>query len=277
MRSTRLRRFKNKNKKLLILLQIFCIWYCSLITVKYLTSATEAYFHDGEEIENQLHAAWQAVPPPNPEPILWDRSSLKFENAAGFDCVAGFYNFLKNGGDQAMKGPSTFVLYYQATGSPTPNNPGMEIARGEISILKKGQSIKLSFLPQDKPSKGTYKFMAYQRPGHPGNGELWGSEIIVTDTQLNACKHWESSSTIQGMESETTQLDSIKQVDQRKVELTEPKSRPDASVMEAEPTEPNEQSEATVMEAESTEPSSNESKSDSDEGDLTEASLDGLE
>jgi YqxM protein len=183
MRNTRLRRFRNRHKKLLITFQVFCIWYCTLFTANYLTTTTRAYFNDIEVIENRIHVKWDEV---------WDKSSLKFIGSVGFNCTVGFQSLIKNGGDEDMQGPSTYILYYKETGSPNKNDPGIEIARGSIPALNSGDSINLTYLPEVKPSPGTYKFMAFQRPGHNGEGELWGDEINVSNNQINACEQWKS-------------------------------------------------------------------------------------
>jgi YqxM protein len=196
------------------MLQIICIWYSALFSLNYLTSTTGAYFNDVKVIENYIQA-WVE----EPEPANWDKSSLKFQNNDRFDCSNGFQSVLKNKG-RDMEGPSTFVLYYQESGSPTSKNPGIEIKSGKIPAIKSGESYTLSFLPEVKLKNGTYKFMAYQRPKHPGRGQLWAGEIIVTDKQINAC-NWNSNSLSQNFEEEiitTNENDNFQTTDESKNE-----------------------------------------------------------
>jgi YqxM protein len=207
MRITRLRRFRKKNAKLFLAIQIICIWYCTLFTANYLTSTTGAYFNDIKVIGNSFQVS------PDEEKTEWDKSSLEFvesgknfkgESNVGFNCIDGFYSLLKNGGDRDMKGPSTFVLYYTEKGSPNKNDLGIEIGRGSIPALKSGESVKLSFLTASMPAKGTYKFMAFQRPGHPGIGELWGAEFNLNDNQIKACQWKSDTEEKMGVESKPT-------------------------------------------------------------------------
>jgi YqxM protein len=226
MRNTRLRRFRKNNVKLFLALQIICIWYCTLFTANYLTSTTGAYFSDIEVIENSFRVSLDV------ENTEWDKSSLEFvesktkskgESIVGFNCNEGFYSLLKNGGDSDMRGSSTFVLYYTEKGSPNKNNLGIEIGSGIIPALKSGESIKLSFLTESMPDEGTYKFMAYQRPGHPGIGELWGTEINVDDNQIIACQWKSDTEEKTGVESKSkNDIDPIEISDLDSVGITNP-------------------------------------------------------
>ena len=57
IRKTRLRKFKNKSKKLLIAAQLVAIWYLLIVSGSYLTTNTGAYFNDVEEISGTIIAA----------------------------------------------------------------------------------------------------------------------------------------------------------------------------------------------------------------------------
>jgi YqxM protein len=94
-----------------------------------------------------------------------------------------------NGGEKDMKVPSTYVLYYKERGSaPNQKVRGVEIISGDIPALKSGQSMNLTVMPETKQKQGTYKFMAYRNPDH--KGELWGSEINVSENEISACPQW---------------------------------------------------------------------------------------
>jgi YqxM protein len=179
-------KFRNKNNKLFLAIQILGIWYCVLLTTIYLSSSTGAAFNDVEVIENHLHVFWDKK-----NPVNGDKSSLEFQNSVGFQCARGFYSLIKNVGDKDMQGPSTFVLYYNENKDPNKNDTGIEISTGTVPALKSGESIELTYLPELKPNSGNYKFMAFQRTGHEGSGELWGDPISVKDNQINACEQWQ--------------------------------------------------------------------------------------
>jgi YqxM protein len=182
IRYPRVEKFRNKTRRLFHFLKIALIWYILIGAGIYLTSNTNAAFNDVEVINYQVHTQWDTT---NGQ---WDKSSLQFVNGqSGFKCDTGFYQQLINNGSQ-MQGPSTYVVYYQSSGAaPTSKDPGTEVFRGEIPALNSGQSISLVYKPTGIPGNGKYKFMALQRPGHPGQGDLWGDEIQVSDTQIKAC------------------------------------------------------------------------------------------
>lgn len=104
----------------------------------------------------------------------WDKSSLKFTTEGG-DCEE-IFAIVKNGGDRAMLGGSTWELYWSATGNP---KYGSLIATGSIPALAKNGTFTMTYDPSNNSygPNGNYMFKAYQRPGHPGTGVLW-SDII---------------------------------------------------------------------------------------------------
>jgi YqxM protein len=189
MRSKRLIKFGRKNKKLFLVNQVLGIWYCVLLTLMHLSGSTGAAFNDIEVIENRIHAYWEK----ENTTAVWDKSSLNFQNDVGFQCASGFYSVIKNGGDKDMQGPTTFVLYFNGDKDPNKNNLGTEIGRGTVPGLKSGESFMLTYLQESIPSAGKYKFMAFQRPGHNGTGELWGNEITVNEKQLKVCQGSDSA------------------------------------------------------------------------------------
>jgi YqxM protein len=186
MRSKRLTKFKKKNKRLFLVTQVLGIWYCVLLTVIYLSSSTGAAFNDVEVIENRLHVFWEN----DDSSANGDKSSLKFQNKVGFECTTGFYSLIKNVGSKDMQGTTTFVLYYNASEDPNRKKLGIEVGRGTIPALKSGESFNLTYLPELIPSSGNYKFMAFQRTGHEGSGQLWSDPISVSDNQIKVCDQW---------------------------------------------------------------------------------------
>lgn len=108
------------------------------------------------------------------EPLDWDRSSLAFDPEYG--CQAT-YCLVKtrvcNVGDGLMLGPSTWELWYSAQGNP---REGEKVAEGIIIPLLPGMCQPLAWVAL---SEGNYKFRAFQRPGHPGEGDTWSEECVV--------------------------------------------------------------------------------------------------
>lgn len=101
----------------------------------------------------------------------WDKSSLAFISE-GWNCNGGGTAFatVKNTGE-AMQGPTTWELLYAESGNP---KNGVVVASGVIPPLAGGQTYTMSF---PVTASGNYMFQAYQRPGHPGQGELFSGQI----------------------------------------------------------------------------------------------------
>jgi TasA anchoring/assembly protein len=78
---------------------------------------------------------------------------------------------VKNNGE-AMAGPTDWELWYVASGPP---RLGDMIAEGEIPALPSEQEYSIE--EAAVRGSGTYQFKVFQRPGHPGAGELWSEDI----------------------------------------------------------------------------------------------------
>jgi YqxM protein len=78
----------------------------------------------------------------------------------------------------AMAGSTDWELWYADSGSP---RLGQAIASGEIPALGAGHSYPISEAADQ--GSGSYMFKAFQRPGHPGSGELWSDTISFDATQ----------------------------------------------------------------------------------------------
>lgn len=193
IRYTRVRKFESKYKKYVLGCKIIILWYGFLILGMQWDTGTNASFNDIEKVSATIETdVWS-----------WDRSSLQFSDknkGYGFCSseIKSFYSELINVGEKMM-GSSAFEIYYVESGEgPNKKNPGVKIFTGEIPALKSGQTIRLLYTP-DLPTlkTGKYKFKAYQRPGHGDpqgkdpsaeSQELWGQEIAVTKTDIDACK-----------------------------------------------------------------------------------------
>ena len=115
-------------------------------------------------------ATAQANPPPG-----WDKSSLSFNDDYG---CHGSCTEVKakicNTGDHNMQGTSTYEVYYSPSGNP---QSGTVVASGTINALEKNHCQDLTYNPNN--IEGNYKFKAYQRPGHPGEGSIWSNTCEV--------------------------------------------------------------------------------------------------
>ncbi|MET3698691.1 TasA anchoring/assembly protein [Bacillus oleivorans] len=149
-----------------------------MITGIFLVSYTGAAFNDIENLNSSLHVKWPVeLEPPEGE---WDKSSLEFIGYGG-SCTS-IYAVVKNGNDsEAMAGPVQFEVYWIDKGNAM---NGEVVHTGTIDPLGPGESVTLEHTPD---RSGNYKFKAFQRPGHPGAGELWsdGPEGIVCDNSLD--------------------------------------------------------------------------------------------
>ncbi|MGQ9602386.1 MAG: DUF7507 domain-containing protein, partial [Candidatus Bipolaricaulia bacterium] len=102
----------------------------------------------------------------------WDKSSLAFIGDEGWSCDGGgkVYATVENRG-AAMQGPTTWELLFAKSGNP---KNGVIVASGGIPPLPSGGTYTMSF---NVTASGNYMFKAYQRPGHPGKGELFSNAI----------------------------------------------------------------------------------------------------
>lgn len=129
---------------------------------------------------------------PEPPPDGWDKSSLSFTAGCEGDCEQVRATVCNGADSRDMQGPSSWELYWSASGNP---KNGSVIASGTINPLAAGACQTLTYNPADNPNgaSGNYMFKAYQRPGHPGKGELWSescSVICVPDDPKPIIPKW---------------------------------------------------------------------------------------
>ncbi|MFC3883478.1 hypothetical protein ACFOU2_08110 [Bacillus songklensis] len=81
-----------------------------------------------------------------------------------------------------MKGEVTYEVFGSAKGNP---KDGEVVSTGIVNALTTGETRELIYAP-DRLLAGNYMFKAYQRPNHPGTGELWSESITVKENiELN--------------------------------------------------------------------------------------------
>jgi YqxM protein len=169
IRVKRLRKFRNKNWLYVFSLKLGLIFYSMTFSIFYLTGNTLAYFNDSASVNGIIQiGTWQEQ---------WDKSSLTFlpnnKQSANKGQCTPINATIKNGGDRDMQGPVNYEVWWAEKGNP---KDGVKIGGGEVRALKSGENLILSFT---SGKNGIYKFKAYQRSGHPGQGELWSDELAV--------------------------------------------------------------------------------------------------
>ncbi|USK52444.1 amyloid fiber anchoring/assembly protein TapA [Bacillus sp. CMF12] len=171
-----MRKFGKKNKILLLVFKFVAAWYLLIGMSATLTGQTNAYFSDRDTVTGTIQAGtWETEEPgcsKGEKHGEWDCSSLKFIGQK-YDGQKIYATIQNTGSD--MKSAGRYEIYY----SENDNAKKGESIEGVIAFdpIKEGQKVELSFIPQQS---GSYMFKAYQHKDHPGNGELWSEEIIVT-------------------------------------------------------------------------------------------------
>ncbi|MDF2038085.1 amyloid fiber anchoring/assembly protein TapA [Cytobacillus oceanisediminis] len=171
-----MKKFGKKNKILLLVFKFVAAWYLLIGMSATLTGQTNAYFSDRDTVTGTIQAGtWETEEPGCSEGEKhgeWDCSSLKFIGQK-YDGQKIYATIQNTGSD--MKSAGRYEIYY----SEKDNAKNGESIEGVIAFdpIKEGQKVELSFIPQQS---GSYMFKAYQHKDHPGNGELWSEEIIVT-------------------------------------------------------------------------------------------------
>ncbi|MGM0830035.1 MAG: amyloid fiber anchoring/assembly protein TapA [Bacillota bacterium] len=176
IRFLRSRKFKTNSKRWSVALQLFAIWYMVIITGTYLSSGTDAYFNDHDQVTGKITAGTWEV-----ESSQWDKSSLAFINKDQTIVVKAcppikISTKIKNNG-RDMKGTTEFEVLYKDSGNPM---KGKKIGDGIIQPI---DSNKVDVLTFEVNKPGNYKFRALQRPGHGNKDDsrqdLWSETITV--------------------------------------------------------------------------------------------------
>jgi len=102
----------------------------------------------------------------------WDRSSLVFTAGCDANCTSVTGTVLNHG--SRMSGTTTYEIYYAASGNA---KNGSVVASGTIPALNANASYTITYNPQGVT--GNYIIKVYQRPGHPGTGELWSDGCSI--------------------------------------------------------------------------------------------------
>lgn len=133
-----------------------------------LTGTTNAYFNDTSKVSGTIMAGtWET------DDGKWDKSSLTFLSASNEASCSSISAVIVNKGEK-MQDPVKYEVWWAEQGYP---KDGSKVDTGKIDALTKNQKETLTYLPT---KDGVYKFKAFQRPGHPGKGELWSDGITIT-------------------------------------------------------------------------------------------------
>ncbi|QHS24359.1 amyloid fiber anchoring/assembly protein TapA [Virgibacillus sp. MSP4-1] len=169
------RKFMKKQKKLASSFKFLGFWSAMIIIATMLTTGTGALVNDTEKTQGSIHVAWD-------DNGAWDKSSLEFIGETG-SCKA-LQATVSNGKDsEPMDGPVDFEVYYVEKGPIKKGGKiiGKNIFAGKIPALGTGEKTVIEAIPSE--GDGKYMFRAFQRPGHPGKGELWSDEIVLNNCQ----------------------------------------------------------------------------------------------
>ncbi len=108
--------------------------------------------------------------------VDWDQSSLKFTaGCTDLNCQGTVINAtVCNVGSKDMTGTVQYSVYYASTGNA---KNGSIVSTGSVGPLVVDQCVTLTY--DTTGIAGNYIFWAAQRPGHPGQGELWSDQCSV--------------------------------------------------------------------------------------------------
>ncbi|WP_078378989.1 amyloid fiber anchoring/assembly protein TapA [Sutcliffiella halmapala] len=208
MRYSRLNKFREKHKSLVIVLQICVIYYVSLISLSLLTSGTLAYFSDSSKANTVISTA----------PDWWDKSKLVFPDK-GTQVVLSCPPIeisvgIKNEG-LSMSQPTEYEVFYaKLTTNGNPSKYGDKIAEDQIYPIKEGKTSTLTFSAEEE---GWYVFKALQRPGfendYEDRKEIWSEKVKV---QCKEDKKVEEE--VKGIEEEVEVIEEDTDKDQGEVD-----------------------------------------------------------
>ncbi|WAA11837.1 amyloid fiber anchoring/assembly protein TapA [Fervidibacillus halotolerans] len=200
IRVSRTRKYK-KSKGFVIGYLVSSLCYLLIISGVLLSESTNALFNDMENTHGFVHVNWDSD---DGEEDSWDKSSLSFIDQGGV--CKNIWATIQNGKDsKGMEGPSTYEVYFVKKGNP---KKGEKVGEGEVPPLESGETATLTFAAE---KNGNYKFKVYQRPGHPGKGELWSETIKVTDCKK---KKMNSEEPMEESESTDSEMTEEKQTEQ---------------------------------------------------------------
>lgn len=162
-------------KKTIIKLLIFL-----LAVLVFKADFSTAYFTDTEGVTVGISTGvWDA---PVEE---WDKSSLYFDEdyVCQGDCIEISSKVCNEEDSENMQGTTVWELYWIESGNP---KDGEMIASGSTNVLEYGTCQILYYDPGENSEGwlGNYKFKAYQRPGHPGPGELWSETCEILQCEV---------------------------------------------------------------------------------------------
>ncbi|HLR16051.1 MAG TPA: amyloid fiber anchoring/assembly protein TapA [Bacillota bacterium] len=221
MRSTRLRKFRQKHQWLIISLKTVLIFYIVLYSASYLTTDTVAYFGE-KNVSNIMIAAgtWENEEDEDEEKDEEereegekdsvqeeeeeDRSSLAFITPG--DTTQSKCHMevqVTNDGEGPMLSEGFYEVYYSE--QKNPKIEGESVALGEnegiIPVLTKGEEISISFEPN---KNGMYQFVLYGNDDIPEEEWIW-SDVI----EIECLKEAEKTEEEEKQEEPTNETDEL--------------------------------------------------------------------
>lgn len=145
MRSTRIRKFRVRNRPLFIIVKTAIVCYLIMFSASYLTSDTSANFTSQQEVNHMITASdWEIEDPEMNESAL---IFLEIENQNIKTCPAIIKIEIKNDGSD-MLADTTYEIYYIENGNPKKHGEKIVLADGEgvIPVLTSGESFSLIWI-----------------------------------------------------------------------------------------------------------------------------------
>jgi YqxM protein len=182
IRYGRLRKFRKKNSYHFLFIKFLAVWYLLIGISSTITGQTGAYFSDSNSVSGTIKAGiWETQDKSGCSDGKkhgdWDCSSLKFTNSK-FDGQFIIATIKNTGSD--MKTGGRYEVYFSENINPKKDQKLSETI--SFKALKKDEEFTLTFTPE---LSGKYMFKAYQHKDHPGGGELWSDEIIVSMNKVS--------------------------------------------------------------------------------------------
>ncbi|WP_161974823.1 amyloid fiber anchoring/assembly protein TapA [Bacillus timonensis] len=227
-----LRGIKLRKKRFFTILKIALVFYLMILSIKYVTSSTSAYFISSNVTTGKFTAG------------TWDYSKLKFSgNGHDFGndnekaCPANIEVLIKNFSKNDMLSPSTYEIYFtNETGNP--ENHGKLIADGIIPKLKSNQEMPLNF---ETNIEGFYTFKAYQV--NKSFDDVWSEKIKVkcksktgqtTNEQNEVPNEEQSKKSIENEKTETPETKTSEETGSENTANQTPENNEQSSTTESE-------------------------------------------
>jgi YqxM protein len=154
-------------KKLLFIIPALVLIGVLIVTLSIISSPGNTSANNTQKAFPMIPSVASANGNPTGASLEWECMSL--------DANGILHARVCNTGSGNMAETTSWELHWDATQQPNKNNPGEVVASGPLK-LDAGACLDVSYDTSQK-SGGFYGFVAFQESTHPGEGELWITEI----------------------------------------------------------------------------------------------------